>query len=86
MLLFFGLLAIILGIVMLCIIPDYNNLENFWCAMLCIFGGVLVSLSITKIKQEKLPTPLDVYRGKTTLEITYRDSIAIDSIVVFKNK
>ena len=30
--------------------------------------------------------PLDVYRGKTTLEITYRDSVAIDSIVVYKVK
>lgn len=28
----------------------------------------------------------DVYRGKTTLEITYRDSVAIDSIVVYKVK
>ena len=28
--------------------------------------------------------PLDVYRGKTTLEITYRDSVAIDSTVVYK--
>ena len=32
------------------------------------------------------PTPLDVYRGKTTLEITYRDSVAIDSTVVYKMK
>ena len=30
------------------------------------------------------PTALDVYRGKTTLEITYRDSIAVDSSVVYK--
>ena len=30
--------------------------------------------------------PLDVYRGKTTLEITYRDSVAVDSVVVFKMK
>lgn len=29
-------------------------------------------------------SPIDVYRGKTTLEITYRDSIAIDSTVVLK--
>lgn len=28
--------------------------------------------------------PIDVYRGKTTLEITYRDSVPIDSVVVFK--
>ena len=30
------------------------------------------------------PTALDVYRGKTTLEITYRDGVAIDSTVVYK--
>lgn len=35
---------------------------------------------------EKEPTALDVYRGKTTLEITYRDSVAIDSTVVYKMK
>ena len=29
---------------------------------------------------------LDVYRGKTTLEITYRDSVAVDSTVVYKVK
>ena len=32
----------------------------------------------------KEPTALDVYRGKTTLEITYRDGVAIDSTVVYK--
>ena len=31
------------------------------------------------------PTAMDVYRGRTTLEITYKDSVAIDSVVVFKN-
>ena len=32
------------------------------------------------------PTALDVYQGKTTLEITYRDSISVDTIVVFKDE
>jgi hypothetical protein len=32
------------------------------------------------------PTAMDVYRGRTTLEITYKDSVAIDSVVVFKDK
>lgn len=32
------------------------------------------------------PTAMDVYQGKTTLEITYKDSVPIDSVVVFKNK
>ena len=34
----------------------------------------------------KKPTALEVYRGKTTLEITYRDSVAVDSVVVYKEK
>ena len=30
--------------------------------------------------------PIDVYRGKTTFEITYRDSVAVDSVVVWKEE
>jgi hypothetical protein len=32
------------------------------------------------------PTAIDVYRGKTELQITYKGTIPIDSVVVFKNK
>ena len=32
------------------------------------------------------PTAMDVYRGRTTLEITYKDGVAMDSVVVFKDK
>ena len=34
----------------------------------------------------KKPKPIDVYRNNTTLKITYKDSIPIDSVVVWKNK
>ena len=44
--------------------------------------GILVSLLV--ILEE--PQAIDVYRGNTTLEITYKDGVAIDSTVVFKNK
>lgn len=30
------------------------------------------------------PKPIDVYKNKTTLEITYKNDIPIDSVVVFK--
>jgi hypothetical protein len=33
---------------------------------------------------EKEPTALDVYRNQTTLKVTYCDSVAIDTVVVFK--
>lgn len=37
-------------------------------------------------KNINTPTALDVYRDKTTLEITYRDSVPVDTIVVYKKE
>jgi hypothetical protein len=31
------------------------------------------------------PMAIDVYRGKTTLEITYKDGVPVDSVVVYKD-
>ena len=44
-----------------------------------IFSGIAICSQLN-IKS------IDVYRGKTTLEITYRDSVAVDSVVVYKMK
>ena len=41
---------------------------------------------VVKEHEKTTPTALDVYRGTTTLEITYRDSVAVDSTVVYKMK
>ena len=30
------------------------------------------------------PTAMDVYQGKTTLEITYKNGVPVDSVVVLK--
>lgn len=57
-----------------------------------IVGSVLISIGILLVLVgivsilSKNPTALDVYQGKTTLEITYRDSIPVDSVVVFKDE
>ena len=32
------------------------------------------------------PKPIDVYRGNTTLEITYKDNLPVDSVVIWKGK
>ena len=32
------------------------------------------------------PKPIDVYRGNTALEITYKDNVPIDSVVIWKGK
>lgn len=54
------------------------------------FGAVLMLMNILTISafifafSDKPITPIDVYRGRTTLEITYKDSIPIDSVVVWR--
>lgn len=48
------------------------------------FGGVIVAFGIWCISSSKSPSAIDVYRGKTTLQITYKDNIPIDSTVVYK--
>lgn len=32
------------------------------------------------------PKPIDVYRGNTALEITYKDNVPVDSVVIWKDK
>lgn len=49
-------------------------------------SGVMMFADIILNKDERKLTPIEVYRGNTTLEITYRDSIPVDSMVVWKNK
>ena len=55
-----------------------------------VLVGVVVGLAAVMNQEcgdkDTFPTALDVYRGKTNLEITYRDSVAVDSIVVYKVK
>jgi len=78
---FVGLVIILIGVIFLAI-------ERFKIGItlvavggiLGIMGGIGHQAEIDK----DTPTALDVYRGKTTLEITYRDSVAIDSTVVYK--
>lgn len=47
-----------------------------------LFTSIVIILLIIQISE---PTAIDVYRGKTTLEITYKDSVPVDSVVVWKS-
>lgn len=48
-------------------------------------SGITMATGIAAQTQRTTPTALDVYQGKTSLQITYRDTIPIDTIIVFKN-
>lgn len=47
-------------------------------------GGVIVAFGLWCIDSFKYPKAIDVYRDKTTLQITYKGNIPIDTTVVYK--
>lgn len=51
--------------------------------LLGIGSGILIFIIVYSFVDNE-PRAIDVYRNKTTLQITYKDSIAIDSVVVWK--
>lgn len=79
-----GLVLILIAFAAFAFIPDEARLLGI---IPLLFGMALLAGGTGVLHNEhtsKEPTALDVYRGNTTLEITYRDSIPIDSTVVFK--
>lgn len=82
--LFFAVLLFICVIVFIAItvVKHIDISCGFYLAVCGIFAFISVQ-EMMKIENPK-PAAIDVYRGNTTLEVTYRDSVAIDSTVVFK--
>lgn len=60
---------------------DYDNKAN---GLVYSFSIWIVFILI--LIQKQYPTAMDVYQGKTTLEITYKDGVPVDSTVVWKSK
>jgi undecaprenyl pyrophosphate phosphatase UppP len=81
------LLLLIVAFLMMCVVGNTtsnkttNQLRNNLCYMVmltvCLFG-ILILLS-------DIPRAIDVYRGKTDLQITSVNGIPKDSTVVWKN-
>lgn len=53
-------------------------------SILASAGTTLLVLSLILLTTISEPQAIDVYRNKTTLKVTYVDSVAVDSVVVFK--
>ena len=60
-------------------VPD-GKVVALYSSMLSLGVLILLVFSLNE------PKAIDVYRGKTTLEITYKDKVPIDSTVVWKSK
>ena len=75
-----GLIILLFGLFLLC-----TEREDA-AFIFGVIGAYIVSGAVIMLSVDCRPTAMDVYQGKTTLEITYKDGVPIDSVVVFKNK
>lgn len=48
--------------------------------------GALMQATISSSLSSNDPTPIDVYRGKTALKISYVDTIPQDTLVIWKTE
>lgn len=77
MICFIGILAMVL------VIALWKS-DDPMAVLTAIIGAFIVLLVHMNATMNK-PSALDVYRGRTTLQITYRDSMPVDTIVIFKD-
>ena len=78
-----GLIFIIMGSTLIAILIMSEQTDK-----LTILGSVssvfLIIGGASCIYTCKNPSAIDVYRGKTTLQVTYKDNIPTDTIVIYK--
>ena len=75
-----GIAFLVVGLLINFIISDTHPGIYLGTLLACV-GAVLIMTN----HYEKNPSAMDVYQGKTTLEVTYKDGIPVDSVVVFKD-
>ena len=77
----FGLIYV-MSLVWNILADDKDN--RFFSACILTISAIIFVALFSSYENRNTPTAKDVYEGKTDLEITYRDSIPIDTIVVLK--
>ena len=75
-----GLIILIIGLI--CLFVDKSG----FAFLFGVIGAYILSGGVMMHQESHKPTAMDVYQGKTTLEITYKDGVPVDSVVVFKDK
>lgn len=81
-------LIIILFVCSIVTLIENEILEDtdFTRTILGIFTGCSMIAMFLIIAYLCKPKAIDVYRDKTTIEITYKNSVPIDTVVVWKGK
>lgn len=78
------LLAILFSFMSFVLSNKDNRLrKRISATLVIIFVAALYVLLVINISK---PKAIDVYRGKTTLEITYKNNVPIDTVVTYKDR
>lgn len=78
-----GLIFIIIGSILISVLIMSEQTDEL--TILCsVFSVLLIIGGAGCIHICKYPSAIDVYRGKTTLQITYKNNVPIDTTVVYK--
>ena len=75
--------SIVIFVVFIKYLFSSSEEDKFHVFIVCIYSLNIIVLSAICLRK---PQAIDVYEGKTTLEITYKDKVPIDTTVVWKNK
>ena len=78
-----GLILLLLGFIISIVIILNEHIDGMASAA-GFFSGIFIIAGIGFINEANYPQAIDVYRGKTTLQITYKGNIPTDTIVVYK--
>lgn len=73
--------VLVLGIILSIQLEDID--DRGFAALFLILDIFIILICLTVMWYDSIPA-IEVYKGNTTLQITYQDSIPIDSIVVYK--
>lgn len=80
-----SIIIILIGVIIL-LLMEYKESSSgtatcgFISGCISCLGVIILCLSF------EIPSALDVYRGRTTLKITYENKVPVDTVVVFKHK
>ena len=78
-----GLIFIIMGSALIALLIMSKQTDGL-VIIGCVSSMFLIIAGARCIHICKYPSAIDVYRGKTTLQITYKNNVPIDTTVVYK--
>lgn len=78
-----GIILVIVGLIALNCAGYVEADDSTWGGIASFISFILFVVGVITIHLGK-PTAMDVYKDKTTLQITYKNNVPIDSTVVYK--